>query len=227
MHLTHKNRPTRWDKLAKRLKLVEKVGDTLGMASYLGGLPIHPRIAKAVGDFAAATYTISGKRSQTEQMFDMHDLLPQHMFIDSETGHLVTTRFDVDPPGNLHERISDYEKIHGRVPNKYLEWEDRLVDLDKKLYELHHGNLRKMGGEIIQTLLFDFLELSRLRDNVLGAITPEFLAEGGGPWRSEPSLPNLSVTGGRRHGKEDLRGPRREDGAGLPEDGVAVEEYAL
>ena len=178
MHLTHTNRPGMWGKLATRLKLGERLGTFAGLASWAAGIPVHPRLPKAAVDYAHSAYQIGNQRKMTHQMHDMHDLLPMHIYLDEETGHLVTLLDDVDPPDNLHARISDYERIHGAVPNKYLEWEERLVDIDQKLAKMQNENILTVGAEVLKDILFDFIELGKIRERILGAITPEFLAAG-------------------------------------------------
>ena len=119
MHLTHENRAGKFGKWLRKIKLGEKLGTMAGLTAWAMGIPIHPRFPKAFIDYATSTYNIRNQREMTRQMHDMHDLLPMHIYIDDETGHLVTLNQDVAPPGNLHARISDYEKVHGAVPNIY------------------------------------------------------------------------------------------------------------
>ena len=183
MHLTHANRRTRGQEIGEYLHDKLGLGNLAAIGGMVGsyyGLPTHPRVMKVVVDYWKGDSTLRRQQEQTKEMSLMWDLLPVHMYIDSQTGHLVTMiDGETEIPENLHERLSEYEQARGFPPTdtKYWEWEQRLKAVDKKLDRMRAENLSNITTDMVKSLLFDIFKVSEFTDNLLGGVAAEYLGD--------------------------------------------------
>ena len=123
------------------------------------GIPLIGSVVSILGTAISTTSDVSEMQTtidQLESQLKYDNELPNNVFLDLKTGHLVTLKKALDDGEltkiGLGKFVSEYEEIYGQVPSKYSRFIERTENLLARIQKARSTRHREAVKEVIGTL---------------------------------------------------------------------------